>query len=389
MITIRFATRLRGFFYHLLSSETINAHIVSESSNIYELNSKLTKFKNAIGRSPLFDWLGYIQIHKPKEVIDCDICGSFNRFLKVDKPYFIYVENPTALYHYRLNRNRSFLGRKRISQALNNPHLNALIFMSKAAETTFGTVCGIPHTHCIKEQIYPLVPSNPFVDIEKISNRCKEKELNLLYIAQGKRFISKGGLEVLEAFKTISKRNNHIHLHIITSINDLQKGIESKIASISNIRLSDFKYSFEELQKIYAQSHILIQPTSDESFGLTILEGMKAGLAVFASRLYAIPEMVTDGWNGYLCNPHYWFFDKENIPNPKVWNHRKKTIYSIKISSEIVTFLTDKIEFLYNNRNNLDRMSVNSYLRSNEAPFSESYISNQWNKLISKISKQS
>lgn len=387
MITIRFATRLRGFFKHLLSLETINAQIVSESSSIYELNSKFTKLKNAIGRSPLFDWLGYIQILRPK-IANCDIWGSFNRFLNVDKPYFIYVENPTALYHYRLNRNKFFLGRRRVSQALKNPQLRALVFMSKAAETTFDTVCGIPSETCIKMQIYPVVPSNPFVNVTMIGARSKKRELNLLYIAQGKRFISKGGLEVMEAFRVISERNAHIHLHIITSIDDLQNGIVSKITTLQNVQLSDFKYSFEELQKIYAESHIILQPTSDESFGLTVLEGIKAGLTVLASRLYAIPEMVDDEWNGYLCNPHYWFFDNNNIPNSEVWNHRQRTIYAGNVSNEIVAFLIDKIEYLYGHRDELNRMSVNSYIRSNEVPFSVSYISNQWNQLISIVSSK-
>lgn len=42
-----------------------------------------------------------------------DYLGSFNRFLKTNKPYFIYLENPTALYDYTIDRNKAFLAKKK------------------------------------------------------------------------------------------------------------------------------------------------------------------------------------------------------------------------------------------------------------------------------------
>ena len=105
------------------------------SDKVYETNSTFSKIKNIIGRSRLFDFLGIIQQIKGQQT-ECDMYGSFNRFLNVDKPYFIYVENPTALFHYRLSRNQSYLGHKRLTKLINDKHLKGLVFMSNACAST-------------------------------------------------------------------------------------------------------------------------------------------------------------------------------------------------------------------------------------------------------------
>lgn len=381
---ILFVTRLRGFFRHLLKSNNQEHSFSTEKQQIYETNSFKTRLKNRIGRSAVFDFLGIIQVITTNEN-QADIIGSFNRFVKTNKPYFIYVENPTALYHYRLNRGRSFLGRRKINKQLTEPNLKGLVFMSKACADTFERVCGKISENCHTMVIYPLVPENTLVTNSFIEKRCIQPKLKLLYIAQGMRFISKGGLEILEAIKILNKKGLDISIHIITSLNDLPSGIESKIRNTPNVLLDDFKFSFAQMQEIYASSHMLLQPTSDDSFNLTVLEGMKAGLPILASRLYAIPEMVRDNNNGYLCDPHYWFFNPNNIPNPEVWNHRKKTIYSGKTSKDIIEFLVTKISYLYVNRDELIRLSKNSLAKASTQPFNTEYIISQWNSFLTSL----
>ena len=384
---VYFATRARGFLKQLFNAKSLIANFVYDQSQIYETNSTITKLKNKIGRSAIFDLLGFIHILKCKNRKE-EIYGSFNRFLKSDKPYFIYVENPTALYHYRLNRKKSWFGNRNIIRAINSSSLKALVFMSKACSDTFEKVCAPIPKGCLHQVIYPYIPLNPFVNKDYIESKCIEPELNLLYIAQGERFLSKGGIEVVSAFKALRNKGYSLSLQIITSIPDVDPNIINQIKCIEGIILHDFKFSFNEMQKVYANSHILLQPTSDDSFGLTILEGMKSGLPIIASRLYAIPEIVTNGINGILCDPHYWFFDKNNLPNPLIWNNRNKTLYSGKVSSEIISHISNSIEKLYHNRSLLTSMSIASFELAQKKPFSEEYIIGQWNSLLNKITNR-
>ncbi|MBM7702306.1 glycosyltransferase family 4 protein [Metabacillus iocasae] len=385
MKKIFFATRVRGFFRHLFSNEKMEYEIINNYKGFYELNSRKRRIITKIAKSSLFDFLGVIQIIKCNNK-EGDINGSFNRFLDSDKSYFIYLENPTALYHYKLGRGKSILGKKRISKYLNDKNLKAIVCMSQACYNTFDDVCGNwKKGDEMKKVIYPLVPRNNLVSEQSIDQRVENEEVHLLFIAQGIRFLSKGALEVIEAFKRLRADGRAVNLTMITSIEDVDDNLINSIRKMENIKLLDFTLSYEQMEKIYAESTILLQPTSDESFGLTILEGIKAGLPVLATKLYAIPEMVNDGFNGYLTDPQWWFFDNNNIPNPKVWNHREETIYSGKIDDKIIQFLYEKISHLDDNRDTLKQMSLNSLKVANSDSFNEEKIILEWNNLFNSL----
>lgn len=383
---VYFATRIRGFFKHLFSHSHINAEFDYEHSKIYEINNKLARFKTIIARSTLFDILGVIQ------TINCrnkpaDIYASSNRFMKTDKPYFIYVENPTGLFHYRLNRRRFVFGKLKIRREISNHRLKGLVFMNNACAETFSAVCCEIPQRLIVRQIYPLVPLNQTVNKDYIVSKCKEPELKLLYTVQGKFFAVKGGLEILDSFDSLRDSSLNISLTIITKISDLPTPLLQRLKSTPGIILKDFNLSYGEMEKEYMNSHILLSPTSMDSFPLTILEAMKSGLAIIASELYAIPEMIEHGKNGFLCAPQYWFFTPDNIPNPPVWNHRKSTVYSNKKSERIILFLKEKILELYNDRALLTSMSIYSFTKASQPPFAEEYIAQQWNEFLSKIAE--
>jgi glycosyltransferase involved in cell wall biosynthesis len=380
-----FATSARGFMKHLFLRTDLVAKIAFNNSQIYSSTSRLKLFLSKFVRSRIFDVLGIIQVIKPPK--GYDLYGSYNRFLDIDKPYFIFVENPTALYHYSLRRNESFFGRMKIDKNLTNKYLSALIFRSNICRDTFESVCGkIPET-VIRKTIYALSPTNNSVSHNEIKIKSHREELRLLYCVQGIRFFSKGGLEIIETFRCLrNKGYNSIMLTMITNLDVIGKSLCKRITDL-DINLFDFKFTYKQLEKIYVDTNILLQPTSDDSFPLTILEAMKGGCTVIASRLYAIPEMVKEGENGFLTDPAWWFFNPDGIPNPKVWNHRKMTIYSGKISGRIISFLTDKIQLLNNDRNLLEQMSINSYEKANSAPFDEETIIRQWNEVFLEIKK--
>ena len=384
MINIYFATRVRGFFKHLFSEPTIEATISYPENSIYELNSWKEKMIRTIAKMTIFDKLGLIKSINARNV-NCDVYGSFNRFLNADKPYFVYVENPTALYHYRLGRVKSFLGRRKVYNMVNDDNLKHIICMSMACRNTFERLCCKIDDPLKLTQIYPLVPENPHVDKDMILQRSNYgKEIKLLYIAQGIRFFSKGSLEILKAFKAL-KNNGYeeLSLTMVTSLDDIPPKFLSEINSIVGVKLLDFNLSYEEMQKLYASHNIFLMPTSDDSFNLTVLEAIKAGLPVIGSTLYAIPEMVEDSYNGYLTEPAYYFFDKECMPNPQVWNNRKETIYSGNCNERVASFLYEKIKYLLKNRDKLCELSINSLDKANSAPFSRAYIVNQWNQILS------
>ena len=59
----------------------------------------------------------------------------------------------------------------------------------------------------------------------------------------------------------------------------------------------------ETLGAAYASADAFIFPSRTETLGLVLLEAMAAGCPVVAARSGGIPDIVTDGVNGYLFDP--------------------------------------------------------------------------------------
>lgn len=108
-------------------------------------------------------------------------------------------------------------------------------------------------------------------------------------------------------------------------------------------------------------------------------------MPIISTKLYSIPEVVQDDINGFLTEPHYWYFDIKNIPNPAIWNNMKETIYSGKICDRIVSFLHEKILLLNNDRALLEKMSLCSFEIANSPPFDKNTITSQWNDILNRM----
>lgn len=59
-----------------------------------------------------------------------------------------------------------------------------------------------------------------------------------------------------------------------------------------------------DLPAINAQASVLVYPSWMETQGIVVIEGMASGRAVVASQTGPGPELITDGQDGLLCDPH-------------------------------------------------------------------------------------
>lgn len=382
MKKIYVATKIRGFLLELFNDSGVDAKFIWRQGNVYETNSNLKLLLGNLVKSGLGDHLGLIQRIKVKNNT-YDIAFSYNRFLNTKKKYIIYLENPTALFHYCLKRNNTYLGRIKIQKYLSDPALHSIICMSNACYKTLSHFYAIPNNVNVK-RIYPLVSINPHSSIEVIKLKSARDIIKCLYISSN--FNLKGGREIVEAFKILRKKGiKNIHLEIVTKMGTLSKQILGELDSIEGVYVNDFNYTKRELQQVYNDSNILLHPTRQDSFSLVVLEAMKAGNVILATDLYAIPEMVTDGFNGFLTSPRYRFYNYNNLPNPEVWNNRGETIHSDYIDVDIVDFLVKKLQFLNDDRSILEQMAINSFRRASGAEFSREYIINEWNSLLNQL----
>lgn len=384
MVKVLVATKVRGFLEDLFQSSLPNISFHWDKNEVYEIDSKKKLILSKLVKSELASHLGIVQV---VEVEDdgFDVVFSYNRFLKTKKDYIICLENPTALFHYVLGRNKTFLGKKKINGCLNDGHLKGIVCISDACYSTLPNFYDLPET-ITATKIYPLVPSNPLTSIDSIQKRSQLEKINCLYISSN--FTLKGGRDILACFKQLKEANmDNVTLQIVTKLDALDPMLLDEIRKMDNVSIVDFKLSKDELNAVYNEASIFLNPTRQDSFSLVVLEAMKSGNAILSTDLYALNEMVEDGANGYLTKPRYRFFNYDNMPNESVWNNREETIYSDYLDENIVAFLYEKITALYHDRELLERMALRSFEKSNTGEFSEAFVKDKWASMIHDINQ--
>lgn len=142
-------------------------------------------------------------------------------------------------------------------------------------------------------------------DITKFGRRFRQEN----YFSQGNKKIIlfvgrlvevKGVSCLIEAMKNIDAKL------IIVGDGPLKESLQRQAESIKNkVEFLGAK-SHTELARIYASSDIFVAPSvttkdgSKEGLGLVLLEAMASGLPVVGSKSGGIPEIIQDGYNGFL-----------------------------------------------------------------------------------------
>lgn len=125
---------------------------------------------------------------------------------------------------------------------------------------------------------------------------------------------SKWLYELLVAFHSV--KSHKIELNVIGFKNP---EIEAQYGSDSRIKFL-WQLPRQEILNVFMPAcDVLLFPTYLESFGMVALEALSRGLGIITTNIYALPEMVVDGYNGKLL-PHpffapnkFWFVDIQDI----------------------------------------------------------------------------
>jgi L-malate glycosyltransferase len=89
----------------------------------------------------------------------------------------------------------------------------------------------------------------------------------------------------------------------------------------------------ENLEELYAISDIMFLLSEKESFGLVALEAMACGVPCIGTNTGGIPEVITDGENGYLCD----LGDIEEIANKAIQLLSDSSLYQGFVSNAVRT----------------------------------------------------
>jgi len=156
--------------------------------------------------------------------------------------------------------------------------------------------------------IKTFVVGNTIKSFTRESRQKKNQKVQILFLSN--YFPEKGLRVLLEAILILKEKTEEIHLNTYGAMQNRGeylrwcKFVEENDLS-SYITIHGPVYDLEKA-KVFAEADIFVFPSYfiEECFPLTILEAMNAKLPVIATRIGAIPEIIKDGEEGYLVNPH-------------------------------------------------------------------------------------
>ena len=194
-------------------------------------------------------------------------------------------------------------------------------------------------------------PINKSKNKKSIYKSHKNKSFcNFIFISH--LFKSKGIYILLKAIKNLNeqKLSQNFKLTIVGNLtNDFDKkdlnNFLSQNKKFKNVKFVGGKYN-DQKYKFLLNSHVLIYPTSDDCFPLTILEGMASGLAIISTYEGAIPEIIKNNYNGIV--------------------YKKKDIESFHEKFDQILGDIDKKSLIYNNLKNVRKFTIFNHFRSFE-----------------------
>ncbi len=218
-------------------------------------------------------------------------------------PFIIDLDNPYAMTGYNLTAMKLY--RLFISIFLRADRCREIRCMSGACRKTLKLLFG-DAVYQKARVCYPYMEAKVNTPPEADPRGCR-------FLFVGTQFEIKGGAALLNAFQKVYEKEPSARLDIVTH---LPEKFKTRIDSCPGIHAHKATLSRDAVhERFMKNADVLIHPTYVDSFGMVVLEALAHGLAIIGTDVYALREMIRDGYNGALLQPPISIWN-EAIPSP-------------------------------------------------------------------------
>lgn len=166
----------------------------------------------------------------------------------------------------------------------------------------------------MKDQIfrhYPRVKLSPIsvihnsVDTKQFSPRTRNHSKRDIVLFTGRLIAAKGINFLVEAIPKILRAFPNAFFLFVGAGNSLpfQKRLKKMGVPKNSFTFSGYIKETRELIEYYRNATVYVAPTLYENLPIRVLEAMACGIPVVASNICAIPEAISNGFNGILIKP--------------------------------------------------------------------------------------
>ena len=106
---------------------------------------------------------------------------------------------------------------------------------------------------------------------------------------------------VLDCVRILAEVRKTVGAHLLMVGDGPDRGPAEQLArSLKVDRHISFLGKQDHVERLIPLAHVLLMPSEMEAFGLVALEAMACGVVPVATRVGGVPELITDGEDGYL-----------------------------------------------------------------------------------------
>jgi len=233
----------------------------------------------------------------------CDLIHTASGVLPVNRKPFVvsaeYYSSFVGLQHDRV-MSKGFLDNT-IKRLLADNCKKILPFSNASAKSILNSY-GL-RSDRLQDKIEVLYPA---IEPRLQNRREPDGRIRVLHI--GSAFFEKGGRELFEAVDFLTRE---LKMKIdLVSITSAPHHYRDKFLSFIHKyeRNENFRILTESVDRAilfreyYSKADIFVLPTFGDFFGYVYLEAMACGLPLIGTNVFAVPEIVVDGRNGFLVD---------------------------------------------------------------------------------------